>query len=316
MLDGNTIWPGLTTIGGGGGGGGNISAAISGTFAQFAALMDSNTLVAGQSYIITDFETIYDRPDYEDVMGNIVPKGTIETVTARPERLIVYAMDGNAISPLAYSLSSPNDILWYDPHYRFTIVNNSPAKGRIVYREDTLKQIALNFDWRAVTFKRYDHGDGLGFVWYYDDGMDSSVLLPPLDAATSSGLYIPGLVTGPFTGFDLPNLVITGAAIIVRLQAMDNSTTGNMTSVNMRQISNSIVGNGMINVSMGDINTSVIGPGFRAVTSGSIENLNLLSSTLIYLNFDKSILRSQDGTTTYVSYVDNFGSLETDPITS
>jgi hypothetical protein len=311
-----------------------ISEAVGITYAELRAAMTGSTLVAGQSYLITDFATIYDRPDYEDVLGTIQPKATIITVTAATEALVVYAIAVNAISPVAYSPSQPQDELWYDPYYDATIINASPAKGMIIKRTDTEKNITMMFDWRSVMFKFYDHGDGRGYVWYYDDGSDDSRLLAPLRTVAASANLTVGttsLISSLITPFDLPNFTI-GSAQASAYDAMLNSSMGSSSQSVVATVTVSVIGlafnNNRINVLSNSllgnqcsgnlislISSCTIGNSFRGVTGSTMLLQDLSAATIIYQFGAKTIMSYTDDVT-WITYPNTSGVLQTVAITT
>lgn len=335
-LDGNTQWPGQTTAGGGGGGGGDILTSISVTFAELTTAISGGTLVAGQSYLITDFATIYDQPDYEEVApGDYQPKGAVMTVTCHYEPLVVWAISTTALALVAFSPSNPQDEIWYDPSYTATVINGSPAKGRITKRVDSEKNITMMFDWRSVTFKFYDHSDGLGYVWYWDDGSNlSSLLAPVVDTAASLNLYV-GVTASTcllVSTFDLPNFSInTGES--ANIQIMINSCAwGHLSTSSVNYMNGSVIGDEFVNNNIvvmygsligenfsycyiSDINTCTIGNDFDSVIGDELTSLDLTVATIVYQNGGKTLMTDANGAT-WVTYPDITGVLQTVLITT
>jgi hypothetical protein len=207
---------------------------VTGTHAEIRALKTGNQLKVNTAYLITDFQTIYDRPDYEDVGGNIVPKMTIATVTAAVEPLLLFATSPNTFSPYVFSPSNPQDIIQYDIDYVSTFVNNAAAKGRITRRIDEFKNES-NHDLRAVTFKLYDRsGDGV-FKWFWDDNNDDSILVPAYGSgcnANQKGEEDYNFL-GAGTGFDLDNFVMGDNCIGNKLGVYNfNNTWGDNNGLN------------------------------------------------------------------------------------
>lgn len=123
------------------------------TYSVLETLILGSSLVECAYYIITDFETIYDRPDYN---ANATPKSVIDTVTAAPELIMVLATSSNTLDGKAYSLDFPDHQIKYDVTFNQTEYNNSPAKGRITERIDSYGNRA-DYDTEAVSFKRYTY---------------------------------------------------------------------------------------------------------------------------------------------------------------
>jgi hypothetical protein len=116
-------------------------------------LISGSSLVEGAYYVITDFQTIYDRPDYN---ADGAPKSVIDTVTASPELIMVLATSSYSLDSKAYSLDFPDHQIKYDVTFNQTEYNNSPAKGRITERIDSTGNRA-DYDTEGVTFKRYTY---------------------------------------------------------------------------------------------------------------------------------------------------------------
>lgn len=342
---------GLST---GNGGGPSLVTPISVTYAQLATAVGASTLVAGQSYLITDFTTIYDRPDYVDNAGTIEPAPVITTVTAAVEPLIVYAVDTNSLEPQAYSPSNPSDIIGYEFAYT-TPVNAAATKGRITYRKDTVQNVACSFDFRAITFKFYNHADGLGNVWYYDStGADTSALVAPFQTYASvrdfNATPSDSLVTEVCQGFDLPSFTIAGAASVVNVDILANTSiqsteelyaeaaSGNVIGTNFKYndlvllfdnvIGNNVrnnrigmwnlctIGNDMADCIFSFLNECIIAANFQSVNGTGMSGQDLSAATVVYEPLSsKDISRSPDDTT-YVTYTSNLGVLTTVVVTT
>lgn len=122
------------------------------TYDELYLLYTGNILVPGTFYLITDFQTCYDQPNF-DSFGNPITTGNFKSGST--EQLMVFATSNLTLSPQAFSLSFPEDIIKYDIRFNFTEVTNTPAKGRITERIDERNNRA-DYDFRAVQFIRYD----------------------------------------------------------------------------------------------------------------------------------------------------------------
>jgi hypothetical protein len=141
------------------------------SFTELTDLISTSSFVIGKYYLITDYQTIYDQPDYDNAG---LPKTVVSTLTGITEPLIVTAVSNNEISSQVYSSLFPNDILEYDITFTSTEIMNAPAKGRITSRTDDNKNIT-NYDNRAVSFKRYETISGSGiYDSYKDTGFNSN----------------------------------------------------------------------------------------------------------------------------------------------
>ena len=158
-------------------GGTSVPLMISVTYTGLVSLITANALMAGQQYLITDFQTIYDQPDY-DVFGNSKP--TVSTLSGGTEPLIVKAVTNNTISNLAFSTVYPSDHILYDWTFQTTEYMAVNAKGRITERVSYEDNNRTNYDHRVVLFKRYDNGSGA-----YDQINDNGN--PSLDFYTFNG---------------------------------------------------------------------------------------------------------------------------------
>jgi len=122
------------------------------TYEDLTLLIADEQLVVGQYYLITDFKTCYDQPDY-NYSGAAITVGNYRTGSVSP--ILVLATSGDSIAELAYQPQYPGDIISYDPSFSTTEVTDSPAFGRITYRKDNQGN-AFDYDFREVLFKRYD----------------------------------------------------------------------------------------------------------------------------------------------------------------
>jgi hypothetical protein len=142
------------------------------TYADFYTAITGGNLVVGKTYIIVDFQTVYDQMDF-DAGGSLKP--TLTTKTGSVEQIWVYALSSNQIASKAYSATYPNDQIQYDWTYNTTFVNGSPAKGRISERIDENNN-RTDYDHREIKFIRYDDGAG-NFTVINDNGNASGEFL-------------------------------------------------------------------------------------------------------------------------------------------
>lgn len=134
------------------------SNAIEVTYNELNILISANELIAGSHYIITNYKTCYDRPDYDKYKNpipvNIISISNNPYVANTPvEPIIVMATSENTLAPDAYQPAYPNDKIKYDVTYGQTQSFN-PAFGRITERIDEWGNRA-DYDHRNITFKRY-----------------------------------------------------------------------------------------------------------------------------------------------------------------
>jgi hypothetical protein len=162
----------------------NILDTISATYAEFYTLITGGNLQVGRTYILVDFQTVYDQMDF-DAGGSLKP--TLTTKTGSVEQIWVYALSSNQIAKKAYSATYPNDQIQYDWTYNTTLVNGSPAKGRISERIDENNN-RTDYDHREIKFIRYDDGAG-NFTVINDNGNASQEFLTFVQNFTGGNVF-------------------------------------------------------------------------------------------------------------------------------
>ena len=110
-------------------------------------------LIPGMFYLITDYETCYDRPNYNTYGDAETFNCYVASEVVEP--LLVLATSATTLAAEAYSLTYPNDKIKYDITFIATEVSGNPAKGRITERIDE-KNNRADYDFRNVTFFRYE----------------------------------------------------------------------------------------------------------------------------------------------------------------
>lgn len=143
------------------------------THAELLDLINTTSLVVGGYYLITDFQTIYDQPDYWLEGAPKEPHELITKTSPVTEPLLCIAVSINEISSEVYSTIYPKDVLQYDPLFQATEVKGTPAKGRIFYRKDD-KNNVTGYDHRHVYFKRYLNLVTGSHIEYKDNGNESA----------------------------------------------------------------------------------------------------------------------------------------------
>jgi hypothetical protein len=121
------------------------------TYSQLTNLISLSELECGTYYLITDFQSIYDQPDF-DYDGNRIITGNSRTGIT--EQLLVFATSESTLADKVYSLDYPYDKLTYDINFTTTEISNTPAKGRITERIDEFNN-RTDYDHRNILFKRY-----------------------------------------------------------------------------------------------------------------------------------------------------------------
>jgi hypothetical protein len=121
------------------------------TYSGLTIGSSTGNLVVGQYYLMTDFQTCYDQPNYTNE-GVAITTGNYKTGTTEP--ILLLATSTTGFSPTVYSTIYRNDKITYDFTWNTTEVTNSAAKGRITERIDRFNNRA-DYDFRAVQFIRY-----------------------------------------------------------------------------------------------------------------------------------------------------------------
>ena len=183
------------------------------TYADFYTAITGGNLVVGKTYIIMDFQTVYDQMDF-DAGGSLKP--TLVTKTGNIEQIWVLALSPNQIADKAYSAKFPNDKIQYDWTYNTTLVNGSPAKGRISERIDENNN-RTDYDHRVIKFIRYDDGAG-NFTVINDNGNASAEFLTFVQNFTGGIVYDNWLgdfySIGALLGQEYANNVFSGEFVI------------------------------------------------------------------------------------------------------
>lgn len=226
-------------------------------YAEFYNLITNSQLVVGKTYIIMDFQTVYDQPDY-DINGT--PKPIVVTKTSlNIEEIWVLALSSNQIADRAYSKTYPKDQIKYDWTYNITEINGSPAMGRISERIDD-RGNRTDYDHREVLFKRYDDGTG-EFNQWKDNGNTSQEFLT--FSLGSSNNYIGDFRQyGMFLSipFYLSNNIFTQTAVKNRLGALN--------------INNTFTINTIVSTYLGDGNKDILIKGVGVLLKSSMGNQN------------------------------------------
>lgn len=121
-------------------------------YTELTNLIGSNNLVPGQYYLITDFRTCYDQPDYDQYKTPIAVSNSSWVPTAI-DPIVVLAVSENNLALDAFQPSYPNDTIKYNVTYSTTESGNT-AFGRITERVDEWGNRA-DYDHRTIQFKRY-----------------------------------------------------------------------------------------------------------------------------------------------------------------
>lgn len=123
------------------GGLGTVSYLIPITYVQLDVAISGSTLIPGQKYLLSDYQTVH------------TIYLTSDTNTGPVEPLILTALTVNSISEIAYSQSYPSDVIIYNRTN--TAEMPGATKGFIRRRIDLKKNIDVCFDFRAVKFRAW-----------------------------------------------------------------------------------------------------------------------------------------------------------------
>jgi hypothetical protein len=122
-----------------------------GTYDELYSMATGGTLSAGSFYLMTDYQTCYDQPNFNSV-GDPITTGNYKTGTTEP--ILLLATGPSNFAPTVYSTVYPQDKISYYFYFTETEVTNSPAKGRITERIDASNN-RTDYDSREVQFIRY-----------------------------------------------------------------------------------------------------------------------------------------------------------------
>ncbi len=202
------------------------------TYADFYTAITGGNLVVGKTYIIMDFQTVYDQMDF-DAGGSLKP--TLVTKTGATEQIWVLALAPNQIASQAYSATYPNDKIQYDWTYNTTLVNGSPAKGRISERIDENNN-RTDYDHREIKFIRYDDGAG-NFTVINDNGNASGEFLTFVQNFTGGTVKDNWLgdfySVGALVGQEYANNVFSGGFVLSNTSSAlfyNNTFSGDVTN--------------------------------------------------------------------------------------
>lgn len=149
----------------GAGGGKTLSGTYDEITAALIAGIDTETYSAVR---ITDFQTIYDQPDFDN--AGTAKVAVVTKTSSVTEPLLIGLLNTHTLKPEAYSALYPKDQIRYDISFSQTEVMAAPAKGRITERIDHLNN-RTDYDHRHVLFLRYESAPASGiFNQYKDNG--------------------------------------------------------------------------------------------------------------------------------------------------
>jgi hypothetical protein len=249
------------------------------TYADLVNFIGAGTLVAGQQYLLTDYETIYDQPDF-DALG--LPKAVVTTNTGAVEPLILRAVSQFEISGMVQSVVFPFDKIQYDWTFSATEVMGAPAKGRIIERVSGnylgTENNRASYDHREVVFKRYETFAGSGvFTVINDNGeaFDGNILT----FGKCVNMYLGNISSGSGFPFLLSNNIfgVDCYDVTIGIDCWNNTFGSNCYGISFGlSCRNNTIGSNFNNNTIGDyFDTNIIPDGF---TNNSIGN-NFVGNT-------------------------------------
>jgi hypothetical protein len=145
------------------------------TYDELVILVNTGALIKGSLYRITDYQTIYEQPDY---ISESVPVANqdIQIKMGPIEPLTVLALTNSILHSDAYQENYPYDKLKYKLDY-VTPKTDTYTKGRIIERIDQWGN-RTDFDHRNILFKRYAHlpdsqySNDVVYCNYWDSSQD------------------------------------------------------------------------------------------------------------------------------------------------
>lgn len=146
----------------GNGGGSTYTPVTEITYNDLYSLYTGGGMATASYYLITDFDSVYDQPDF---YCDGTPKTVLEN-KGKPtgwwyQPILVFATSKNSLSPDAYQpttdsfIGFPFDKIKYDITWNQTEFGNN-AKGRITERIDQFGN-RTDYDHRSIRFKRYQN---------------------------------------------------------------------------------------------------------------------------------------------------------------
>lgn len=254
---------------------------ITGTYSDFQTLISNNDLKQGSFYLMTDYETIYDQPDYDN-SGNI--KSTLTLKVGAVEPILLFATSSNTFAKEVWSTIYPKDKLQYDISINTTFFSASPCKGRIVERIDEWNN-RTDYDHRVVQFIRYNNGSGVYNV-INDNGNTAQEFLT-FGIGYNNGAFVVNNYIGDMWlyrddyGFDLPNSVIN------TMNYCADNKTGSLFYFNTTQdlfYRNIIEDEFWLNIIANEFSMNYIGNDFHENIIGNFFNSNNIGASYSYHN--------------------------------
>ena len=198
-----------------------IELATNVTFLEATTHITNSTLETGMFYLMTDFETIYDQPDYSDAN---TPKVSVATKLGGITPILLLATSTNTFAKEVWMPSRPQWKFEYDINFTQTEYMNAPAKGRITWAKDEFNN-ETTYDHDVVLLKRYESVSGSGVYDYFWDTGFASVEVKTFEGTTiNSKIVESGFKYGMFD-FLLNNTFFNEACVNTTLGIASNNNT-------------------------------------------------------------------------------------------
>ena len=146
------------------------------TYSELVNKITGETLTPNKFYLMTDYQTCYDQPNYDNTK-NPITTGNYKTGTTEP--ILLLAVSTTGFSPTVYSTLYTNDKITYDITWNTTEITSSPAKGRITERIDNFNN-RTDYDNRSILFKRY-----YGYSYYENEPLSGLVGISGITGTTA-----------------------------------------------------------------------------------------------------------------------------------
>ena len=204
------------------------------TYDELYTLYTGLSLVPGKFYLITDFQTCYDQPNYNST-GGLITTGNFKSGSTEP--LVVLAISNGSLSPQAFSPSNPSDLIKYDITFNFTEVTNTPAKGRITERIDN-RNNRTDYDFRAVQFIRYQ-------AFFCEQYLNGTISIDGLGNVTGVNTdFINNFIVGDVLGVKINSINIGGFEFYEITDIID-PTTMTVSGTNYNSVFNTFYSKGV-----------------------------------------------------------------------
>ncbi len=182
------------------------------TYSELVDNITGGTLCEGKYYLITDYQTCYDQPDF-DYNGSPITTGNYKQGPVEP--ILVLATSANTISEIAYQPSYPKDRILYDWTWNTTEVTGGVAFGRITERIDEFNN-RTDYDHRNVLFKRYKL-----YTIRPGQQLNGSIELQSDGTVLGTNTYFTGLTVGDIIYMD-------GNSLFYEITGITDNTTMNV----------------------------------------------------------------------------------------